>query len=422
MKYSINKLPKLFYGWYIVGACFLLSLYVGGTVVLGFTAFFEPIANEFSWSYTEVSLAASFREATVGLLAPIMGFFVDRWGPRRFLFSGTVLLGISFILLSRITSLATFYGVFAIIAIGISGLSPTIFVAAVGNWFRKKAGLAIGIMTCGIAFGSLLVPIIVKLIDMYDWRSTILILGVAAWVIGIPLSMFIRHKPEQYGLLPDGDIKSTHNSEDVPTPENTFETSVGVKVALKSRTFWHIGLAMALAFLSINTVIVHVMPYLSSIGFTRSSSSMVATAIPLVSVAGRISSGWLADRFNKRRTAIGFIIIAGLGLLFFSYVSKDSMWLIMIFIILFGIGWGSHFTMRASLLREYFGRTNFGTIFGFMMTLTSLGALTGPIFAGWVYDNWGSYYAVWLVLAGLNLIAVILMVTTPQLKNTAASS
>ena len=421
MKHRINKSFKLFYGWYIVGACFLLSLFVGGTVVLGFTAFFEPIANEFSWSYTEVSFAVSFREVTVGLFAPLIGFFVDRWGPRRLLFSGTILLGLSFILLSNISSLSTFYGVFVLIALGLSGLSPTVFVVAVSNWFKKKAGLTIGIMTCGIAFGSLLIPIIVELIDAYDWRYTIFMLGVAAWVIGIPLSMLVRHRPEQYGLLPDGDINSTNNSQDGPIPENSFEANISVKAALKSRTFWHIGLAMTLAFLSINSVIVHVMPYLSSIGFSRSSSSMVATAIPLVSVIGRISSGWLADRYNKKRIAIGFIGIAGLGLVFFSYISKDMIWLLILFIGLFGIGWGSHFTIRASLLREYFGKTNFGTIFGFMMTLTSLGALTGPIFAGWVFDHWGSYYAVWLILAGLNLIAIIILTTTPQLQNTATS-
>lgn len=406
-----NKSPRIFYGWYIVGACFLLTLYSGGAVILGFTAFFEPIANEFGWSYTQVSLAASLREATVGLIAPLIGFLVDRWGPRRLLLSGTILLGLSFILLSRTSSLAMFYGFFAIVALGISGLSPTVFIATVSNWFRRKAGLATGIMTCGMALGSLLVPVIVKLIDVYDWRSAIFILGVGAWAIGIPLSLLIRHKPEQYGYLPDDDKNASvipdENSEDT-------EMNIPVKEALKSRAFWQIGLAMTLVFLSISTVIVHVMPYLSSVGISRSTSGMVATAIPLVSIVGRLSSGWLADRFNKKHTAVGFIVIVSVGLLFFSHASTEKMWPLIPFVILFGIGWGSHITIRAALLREYFGRSKLGTIFGFMMALSSLGAVVGPIFAGWVFDSRGSYYFAWLLFAGLVFLAAIVMETIPR--------
>ena len=128
MKELTGKSSRVFYGWWIVGACFLLSLYTGGTFILGFTAFFEPIANEFGWSYTQVSLAASLRGANMGLLAPLMGFLVDRWGPRRLILGGIVLLGIALILLSRVTSLSMFYGTFIIVAFGISGLSPTVFI------------------------------------------------------------------------------------------------------------------------------------------------------------------------------------------------------------------------------------------------------------------------------------------------------
>lgn len=409
-----NKSPRVFYGWYIVGACLLLTLYSGGAVILGFTAFFEPIANDFGWSYTQVSLAASLREATVGLIAPLIGFLVDRWGPRRLLLSGTILLGLSFILLSRTSSLAMFYGFFAIVALGISGLSPTVFIATVSNWFRRKAGLATGIMTCGMALGSLLVPVIVKLIDVYDWRSAIFILGVGAWGIGIPLSLLVRHKPEQYGYLPDNDKNASVIPGENSALEKDTEVNTPVKAALKSRAFWQIGLAMTLVFLSISTVIVHVMPYLSSVGISRSTSGMVATAIPLISIVGRLSSGWLADRFNKKHTAVGFIVIVSVGLLFFSHASAERMWPLIPFVILFGIGWGSHITIRAAVLREYFGRSKLGTIFGFMMALSSVGAVIGPIFAGWVFDSQDSYYFAWLLFAGLVFLAAIVMETIPR--------
>ena len=416
MKELTGKSSRVFYGWWIVGACFLISLYTGGTFILGFTAFFEPIANEFGWSYTQISLAASLRGANMGLLAPLMGFLVDRWGPRRLIFGGIILLGFALILLSRVTSLSMFYGTFIIVAFGISALSPTVLISTISNWFRRNAGIATGIMACGFALGSLLVPVVVRLIDVYDWRTTLFILAIFTFTIGVPLSLMVRHKPEQYGYLPDGDQSDFIITSDKPGPEQAFEVEVniGVKEALKSRAFWHIGLAMVLLFLPLSAVVVHVMPYLSSVGIARSTSSMVATAIPLVSIVGRLSAGWLGDRFNKIRVATGFIILVGLGLLFFSYVLNDRMWLLIPFVILYGIGWGSNLPMRAALMREYFGRNNFGTIFGFMMGMVAIGGVIGPIIAGWVFDNWGSYHAAWLLFACIVLISSIIMATTPS--------
>ena len=187
MKDLTEKSPRVFYGWWIVGACFLISLYTGGVFILGFTAFFEPIANEFGWSHTQISLAASLRGANMGLLAPLMGFLVDRWGPRRLILGGIILLGFALILLSRVTSLSMFYGTFIIVAFGISALSPTVLISTISNWFRRKAGIATGIMACGFAIGSLLVPVVVRLIDTYDWRAAIYILAIATFTIGIPL-------------------------------------------------------------------------------------------------------------------------------------------------------------------------------------------------------------------------------------------
>ena len=96
---------KVFYGWWVVFACFLIAFYVAGTIVFGFTAFFEPIAEESGWSYTQISIGASLRGLEMGIFAPIIGFLVDRFGPRRLIFCGTLIAGFGFILLSKTNSL-----------------------------------------------------------------------------------------------------------------------------------------------------------------------------------------------------------------------------------------------------------------------------------------------------------------------------
>jgi len=414
---SLFKTKKIFYGWWVVVACLFIWLLRSGFVNLGFTGFFEPIVNEFGWSYTQISFAASLRGMEAGILAPLFGLVVDRWGPRRLMFGGIFVIGIGLILLGYTTSLGMYYGAFVLVAIGMSSSSSTVAMTAAANWFRRKLGIVTGIMTSGFALGGLLVPVVVRLIDILGWRTAIFILGLIILLVGLPLSLLFRHKPEQYGYLPDGEQINTVTLHKDPLPVYTADIDIGAKQALKSRALWHIGLAMAFLHLVFSTTILHVMPYLSSVGIARSTSSLMAMGIPLVSIIGRLGSGWLSDTFNKRLVASGCLAAVSLGMLLFSYVSNEVIWLLVPSIVLFGIGYGGTATMRYPLLVEYFGRSRFGTILGFIMAMSALGSIIGPLFAGWVFDTWGSYSAVWLIYACLAFTAIIIIATMPSTES-----
>ncbi|MFC1907313.1 MFS transporter [Chloroflexota bacterium] len=408
---------ELFYGWWIVAASFFIALYVGGIIFYGFTAFFEPIASELGWSYTQISLAASLRGLEMSLLAPIIGILVDRWGPRRLIFSGAIITALGLILLSRTTSLVMFYGAFALITIGMSSCSMTMLMTAVANWFRSKVGIAIGIAISGFGAGGVLIPGIVRLIDLYEWRMAMTILALGMLVLVLPLSLLFRHKPEQYGYLPDGQPKDTAIFDNGLALPQTIEVDVGAKQALKSGTFWHIALAFLCRTMMVSAVVIHVMPYLSSIGIARARSSLVATAIPLTSIFGRISLGWLGDKRNRRQVAAVAFAMMGLGSICFGYASTSSIWLLVPFLVLFGIGYGGNNALRVALVREHFGRTNFGTVFGLITGVTMLGNIIGPPLAGLVYDTWGSYQGIWFVFAGLSIAALVSVLTIPPVRN-----
>ena len=236
------KPSKVFYGWWIVGAGFFISLYVGGTIMYGFTAVFEPIASEFGWSYAQVSLAASLRGMEAGLLAPLVGLLADRWGPRRLMVIGSFFSGLGLIFLSRITSLGMFYGAFILIATGVSTCTGAILMTATANWFRRKVGIASGIILCGFGFSGLLIPAVVALVDIFGWRPAMVILGVGVWVIVMPLTLLFRHKPEQYGYVPDGEVSDIVIPDEGMTPAPAADKDIGVKQALRSSAFWHIAL------------------------------------------------------------------------------------------------------------------------------------------------------------------------------------
>ncbi|MBN2187487.1 MAG: MFS transporter [Dehalococcoidia bacterium] len=416
------KAPRIFYGWWIVVACFFIALYVGGAVFYGFTAIFEPVANELGWSYTQVSFAASLRGLEMGILAPFVGLLVDRWSPRKLVITGAIISALGLILLSYTSSLAMFYGAFILVAIGMSSCTMTVLMSAVANWFRRRIGTASGIAVSGFGFGGLLVPVIVRLIEVYQWRMTMTILGLGMLVILIPLSLLLRHKPEQYGYLPDGEVKEEVISGHRPGLSQNAEVHMGVKQVLKSRAFWHIALPFTYHLMIVSAIVTHVMPYLSSIGVARSMSSLVATAIPLASIAGRLLLGWLGDRFDKRKVVAGAFTMIGLGTLCFGYTSIGGLWLIVPFLILLGTGYGGNNAMRPSLVREYFGRTNFGTVFGLIMGVNLLGGLVGPVLAGWVFDNRGNYDGIWFIFAGLAVAAVISILTTPSTTTSKASA
>jgi sugar phosphate permease len=397
-------IKKIFYGWWIVLACSLISLYYGGTVPFGFTAFFEPIREELGWSYTQISLAASLRGLEMGIFAPLIGFLVDRFGPRKLMLWGTITVGFGLILLSLTQSLAMFYAAFLLVGFGGGGCTSVVTMTAVANWFRRKIGLALGVMGSGFGAGGLMVMLIVGLIDLYQWRATLIILGLGMWALGIPLSLIVRNRPEHYGYSPDGEVSSPH-VEGQEMQDTGVE--IGLREALKMRSFLYLNIAELIRFMALMAVFTHVMPYLSSMGMPRSTAGLVAGALPLFSIIGRFGLGWLGDVLDKRYVLAVATSLISLGLLAFSYVHVR--WAIVPFLLFLPLGHGGTVVLRGSILREYFGRDAFGKMIGVIMGFGSLGGIIGPTLAGWMFDTVGSYQPIWLLLCGVTSVTTILI-------------
>jgi MFS family permease len=397
----------IFYGWWIVIACFLIAFYYGG-IVYCFTAFFEPIVNEFGWSYTQVSIVFSLRGLEIGILAPLMGFLVDRFGPRKLIFSGVFVVGFSLMFLGLANSFTIFCSGFILLGLGAGGCTSTVLMTVIAQWFRRNVGKAMGIVVCGFGAGGILIPLIVWLIDLYEWRTALIILGLGMWALGIPLSFVIRHTPEQYGYFPDGEIPaeptSSHGGRDIEKEESFRD-------AVKSKIFCMIGVSFTIQAMITVAVITHVMPYLGSIGMSRTRAAFVATSIPLISIIGRFGSGWLSDIFDKRHVLAGLYCLLCIGTLALSYVHVK--WLIFPFLLLFSLAFGGALSLRGAIVREYFGRASFGRLFGIMMGITAIGGVVGPSVAGWSFDTLGSYHSVWLWFAGTTVVAIVLILRLP---------
>jgi OFA family oxalate/formate antiporter-like MFS transporter len=415
-----RALGRVFYGWWIVAAAWIQFLICGGTAFYGFTAFFDPIRNEFSWSAAQVAFAFSLRSIEGGVMGPIIGFLIDRIGVRKIIISGMALTGLGMMLLSYTNSLLTFYGIFLLFSLGMSaGLTNSQYVAA-ANWFSKKRSWAMAILSTGFGFSGFIGPVLVWLIAQYGWRQAALIMAVVIWLVGIPLGLVFRHRPETYGYLPDGEAKKIESpaveaKDTMPTTQALPAPAAGftARQAIATRTFWMLVLFGLLTGFAQSAIMVHEMPYLTSIGISREIAGWVLLGITGSSIIGRLGFGWLGDRCDKRYLlAIG----AGLqciGVLIFANIG--SPWMILPFLLFYGPGYASQIPLYPAIRADYFGLKQFATIGGLMSLGWTVCGILAPVLAGWVYDTWGSYRPIWLAYAIVTAIGIPMVLSIKRL-------
>ncbi len=407
------KPSKIFYGWWIVVAASIIGCYMVGSMFMGFTAFFQPIANEFGWSYTEVSLGFSIRAIFLGLFAPFVGILVDRLGPKRLLFFGAIVTASGLLLLSGTHTLAMFYVSFLLLAAGLGCCTMTVLMAAVSHWFHSKVGIASGIVTCGFGTGGLLIQVVIRLISNFGWRDSLTILALATLALCLPLSLLFRHKPEQYGYLPDGEIAKPEKPGAGLEPVSISSNKLSLKQLLTYRPFWHLVITFTAFHMTLISIESHIMPYLSSIGVTRTSAGYIATIVPLMGIIGSLGFGRLGDKINRKKVALFTYTTACIGVIAFSLAHSAGLWTLIPFLILYGIGNGGCNAMRPTLTRDIFGREDFGSVFGIIYSFNALVGATGPLIAGWAYDTWGCYGNIWYVFSGFMLISIISILSMP---------
>jgi sugar phosphate permease len=408
----------LYYGWYIVIAAAVSNAAVGGIMVYGVTAMVDPIYAAFGWSYYQISWAMTLRGVENGVLNPVVGFLADRVSARKLMFVGTLLACGGLFMLSRVNNLGMFYGSFVIITLGTSLTSHLVPLTVIMRWFRNNAGKASSWFSMGIGLGALTVPIVTLAIDATGWRTALAMLAGIILVIALPLVFVMRDRPEDYGLLPDGAAPPDDATQatDEPIVEAAPERYLTVRQAIRTRAFWQIGFATMFWIAGFSSFILYVMPYLESVGVPRTVASMVAMAVPLVSLPSRLMMGWLADRFPVKNVVAVAIALIGSGLLLFGGVNGDSTALLVLCVITLGIGLGGMTPLGAPLNRGYFGTKHFGTIYGLGGVFFTIGTISTPPLVGLFYDRTGGYGDTRWLLGGLALVGAVVMLAIPRAK------
>ncbi len=404
------KISWLYYGWYIVLAGLVLTTYYSAVFTYGWTSFVTPILATFGWSVTQLSLAATLRGIESGVFTPLWGVAIDRWPLRRLMIIGIIFSALGIYIISQASNLWMYYAGFLVMGIAASSTTSMIPNTAIARWFRKDIGKANGLFYVGMGLGGVLVPLVTFLIDRVGWRETLLFSAIGLLVIGLPLSLLFRNRPEEYGLVPDG-----KKIEPVTSAARAFQDhEVEMRQVFKMRAFWFINVGVLLQSGVLGIMSLYSMPYMENLGISRTSASFIISLFTIISVIFRMPVGMLGDVFQKKYMIALSMAAVGVSMfLFWTLNSQTPLWLTVVFAIFYGVGIAGIMPLRMPILAEYFGRKNMGKLFGIVSIPSTIGGVAAVPLAGLVFDSVQSYKPVFLALAILSTITTVLMLIMP---------
>ncbi len=409
----------IYYGWYIVAVAFVSNFLGTGTGFYIFNAFIEPLCSLRGWTRAEINIAPMLGYIVNLFGVLLYGTLVVRTGPRVLVTASAVITAVSFLLMGVTSSLWAFYLLFMLLFLGISGMSGIVTATMVGNWFVLRRGNALGIATAGVSLSGVVMPAAALAIINGSGILTAFLLVSAGILLAAPLSwFFVRTRPEDHGLLPDG---ARHGAGTVRDEEpfrgvggDAASAAAGrpsrwtISMVARDRAFWTIGTAYGLSMASVLGVMFQLKPRFSDLGFDAVTAMRFMAATALVGTAGKYLWALVCDRFPSKHVValLMFMNAAGLctGLL------APSLPVVIIFIIIYGFAMGGVVSTQPVMIAEYYGREAYPTVARYVGIVVGINFIGYPIM-GWSFDITGSYDAAYLIFAALNLASMALVMT-----------
>jgi len=399
-----ERIACLYYGWRMIGIVSALRILGGGLHQYGFTVFFLPVTNELGLSRAATSLAFSLARAQGSFASPLVGYLVDRYGPKPMMITAAFLAGVGYILFSWVHD----YTSFLIVYLGVISISFTAgFVHAptivANSWFIRLRARAMTVVSAAVPIGgAIITPALAVLIRTVGWRQSALISGVLFLVIGLPLTLMVRKSPESMGLAPDGEpLESAETRAAGPDRAAFSDRHVTATQALRSPIFWTLIVSMTARSAAFTTVTTHFIPIMVWKGLNQTEASLLLAGFALVNLPIHFLLGWIGDFVNKPKLTAICMFLGVIAVLPMQWT--NSLWALWFFTGLYSVLDASIPVYWASV-GDFFGRRSFGTIRGNMNLFYTWGSILGPFLAGAVYDRTQSYQ---MVFAGITVALLI---------------
>jgi len=404
-----KKQTKIFYGWYILAIGMAGSILGAGTSNLFMSIMLKPLTEEFGWSRTAVTGAITTGTILAGLVSLPFGKLVDRYGTRWLTSLGAVVAAGMYVLMTKFVELWQFYVVFVmarVISMGaVTNIAPR--TAAV-NWFRRYRGRALGLLSMATPLGASMLAMIAQFIMQdHGWRTVFLVFALAMLFLqALPAALILRRRPEDLGLVPDGgpsvDVTPASSLKRADEEESDWTLSE----AIRTPTMWLL-IAAIIVGLIVNTGIgFHLVAYYTDIGIAPSIAVGALSLYAFTGALGNIIWGFLSERFSERFLASVVMVLTAATILYLQSVRTITG--AFIFAALFGLTSRGEGTLVNIILAQYYGRSSYGAINGFVMPFHNLGLGFGPLISSVSFDLTGSYQTLFSVFIGASMIAAVL--------------
>ncbi len=403
---------RIFHGWWVAVAAF--------SATFGSVVFFNPVLGvfaqlleeEFGWQRSDIAAAISLGGLGAALAAPATGAVLDRWGGRWVIVGASIGMTACALVLSQMSALwhlLLFYGIGRALSVG--AMSPS-GIVAISNWFIRKRAMVSGLVAVGPRIGMATFPVVVAVvIDVSGtWRAGWFALAAIALSISIPSILFMRRRPEDMGLLPDGDA-APEPDEDGRMPAAPVDRDFTVGEAVRTRSYWMVGLGLSFVMFCGGAVNFHQIPHLVDQGLPRTQAALVVTVFSGTGALGALLGGALASRISVRWTMV--VALAGMGAGILLLMNAASLGAGILYGVSYGLFFGAQIAMEQVVYADYFGRRALGKIRGsFQPVLLAVNA-AGPYVVGVWYDQTGSYSTAFASFSVMFLLASIAVAFAP---------
>jgi len=389
---------RFFYGWVVVGSCFVCCATYGTFYTFGI--FFKPLQASFGWSSTLTSSVQSIHILVYVISSFFLGWATDRFSPRLPLLAGAFCVGLGYVLCSRIQSITELYTFYSIASVG-AGIVWSLPLSTVQRWFIDKRGLALGITLSGIGIGTFLwTPLVAYFIYSAGWRAAYTMMGVVTFAVLILAAFFIS-TPEQRRQAP---YRLDRNPSTAEYPDSSGG-GMDLHQALRSSQLWFICLLQFLFNFGLFLVFVHLVPYAIQMGIDPVTAAGAVALIGASSVLGKIVTPTLVEKNLRAQWEKGLALCAfGAAFLLFFLTQISALWMLYVFVVIYGYFYGSWIPMVVALTGRSFGTRSLGAILG-VTQIGLIGGILGPLVGGLIYDLTGGYTPAFLVCGSTFLLA-----------------
>ncbi len=420
----MNRRHRFSYAWIFLALSFV-ALSLGALARNSFSVFYVEILDEFGWSRASTAGIFSVNVIAFAMAAPLAGFLVDRFGPRKVLLVGGTTLTLAMVLCSRVDTVYHLYVLFGIVGgIGASLTGYPATAPVLAQWFVRKRGLAYGILSSGWGASLLMLPLVQYSVTMFGWRISFVLVGVTVGAILLPLvALFAYHRSQDTGLF-SNDIHPAAKTEPcVDEVRSTVRgnrgwesTTWSLRKAAKTYQFWLLFLtSLCIAGLVQNLVLVHQIALIRDAGFNRSFAVSVVALYGGMRVLGNLSST-ISDRIGREKTLTLGCFLSIIGLFLLMSIERRSHNLIpYLYAVFFGLGMGMSTPVLGASTADFFQSRRFGPISGFMVLGFGLGGITGPWLGGFIFDVTGTYSgAITTAIVAISVACGLLWIAAPR--------